>query len=154
MPWPRGFDFIVRVNVDAYHISDTVRRRGLLVYLNSALSSLGSDFSIMKQCCEYIRGLVYKLRMKGILCDDPAYIDAYNQSASTNTISPDSILNKQYQSIAYQMVRKGVAWDEQRLTYFNTHDNVVDFCTKHLLSGEKRRGYVMNITHHIIRIER
>ena len=62
--------------------ADTVTRRsgsGFIIYLQSAptywfskkqtcveSSSFGSEFTAMKQCCEYIRGLRYKLRMMGI----------------------------------------------------------------------------------------
>ena len=37
-------------------------------------SSFGSEFTAMKQCCEYIRGLRYKLRMMGIEVIGPANI--------------------------------------------------------------------------------
>ena len=82
MPQPRGIGFIVSALVDADHASDSMTRRsrtGMLVYINSALvywsskkqtsiesSSFGSEFIAMKQCCEYLRGLRYKLRMMGI----------------------------------------------------------------------------------------
>jgi hypothetical protein len=83
MPEPRGLGFIIRAKVDVDHAAGTVTRRsrtGFLVYLNCALvqwfskkqnyvesSNFGSDFIAMKQCCEYVRGLRYKLRMMGIL---------------------------------------------------------------------------------------
>ena len=86
MPEPRGHGFIMRAEVDADHASDTVSRHsrtGLLIDLNSALvywwskkqtsvesSSFGSEFVAMKQCCEYIRGPRYKLRMMGIPAKD------------------------------------------------------------------------------------
>ena len=82
IPEPRGLGFIMRVKVDDDHASDTTTRRsrmGFLVYLNCApiywwskkhnsveLSSFGSEFISMKQCCEYISGLRCKLRMMGI----------------------------------------------------------------------------------------
>ena len=85
MPEPRGFGFVMRAKVDADHASDTTTRRsrtGFLVYLNCApvywsskkqtsveSSSFGSEFIAMKQCCEYLRGLRYKLRMLGIPCE-------------------------------------------------------------------------------------
>ena len=49
----------------------------------------------MKQCCEYIKGLKYKLQMMGITCDEPAYIEADNQSVLANTTIPDSTLKSQ-----------------------------------------------------------
>ena len=90
MPEPRGLGFTMHAKVDADHASDTITRysrTGVLVYLNSApiywwskkqnsveSSSFGSKFIAMKQCCECVRGLRYKLRMMGISCDDPMFI--------------------------------------------------------------------------------
>ena len=169
MPEPRGMGFVVRAKVDADHASDTLSRRsrtGFLVYLNSALvywwskkqtsiesSSFGSEFIAMKQCCEYLRGLRYKLRMLGIPCDGPSLIYGDNQSVLANTTIPDSALKKKSQSIAYHFVREGVARDEWRTTYINTHDNEADLLTKVLPNGEKRRGFVRNLLHHIFGAE-
>ena len=90
MPAPRGMGFIMRAKVDADHAGDIVTRRsrtGFMIFLNSSLvyfsskkqlsvesSSFGSEFVAMKQCCEYVRGLRYKLRMMGIPCHRPTYI--------------------------------------------------------------------------------
>ena len=166
-PAPRGLGFTIRAKVDADHGADTVTRRsrtGFLVYINSALvyfmskkqtsvetSSFGSEFTAMKQCCEYLKGLRYKLQMMGIPCDGPAYIEADNQSVLANTTIPDSTLKKKSQSIAYHMVREGVARDEWRTAYVNTADNEADLLTKQLPSGPKRKGFVMNLIHHIFR---
>ena len=113
-PQPRGIGFCIRAKVDASHGADTVTRRsrtGFFVYLNCALihwwskkqtsvetSSFGSEFIAMKQCCEYLRGLRYKLRMMGIPVTGPAYVYGDNQSVLANTTIPDS------QSIAYHFV--------------------------------------------------
>jgi hypothetical protein len=151
--------------VDADHASDTVTRRsrtGFLVRLNSALiyrssrkqnsvesSSFGSEFIAMKQCCEYLRGLRYKLRMMGIPCEGPAYILGDNQSVLANTSIPDSTLKKKNQSIAYHFIREGAARDEWRTSYVNTHNNEADLLTKLLPSGAKRIGFVRRLLHHI-----
>jgi hypothetical protein len=166
-PQPRGLGFTSYAKVDADHGSDTVTRRsrtGFLVYLNSSLvywsskkqtsvesSSFGSEFIAMKQCCEYLRGLRYKLRMMGIPCEGPSYIYGDNQSVLANTSIPDSTLKKKSQSIAYHFVREGVARDEWRTAYVNTHENEADLLTKLLPAGEKRRGFVRNLLHHIYR---
>jgi hypothetical protein len=164
-PQPRGQGFVMRAKVDADHAGDTVTRRsrtGFLVYLNCALvywmskkqasvesSSFGSEFVAMKQCCEYLRGLRYKLRMMGIPVNGPAYIFGDNQSVLANTTIPDSTLKKKSQSIAYHLIREGVARDEWRTTYVNTHANESDLLTKVLPSGEKRRNFVRMLLHHI-----
>ena len=87
MPELRGQGFTMCVKVDADHASDTITRHSrmvFLVYLNCVpiywwskkqnsveSSSFGAKFIAMKQCCEYVHGLKYKLRMMGISCDDP-----------------------------------------------------------------------------------
>lgn len=164
MPEPRGNGFIMRAFVDADHAGDSITRKsrsGFIVYLNNApiywlskkqtgieTSSFGSEFTAMKHCCEYIRGLRYRLRMMGIPVMGPAYIYGDNQSVLYNTTLPDSILKKKSQSIAYHFVREGSARDEWRTAYINTHDNPADLLTKPL-SGEKREGFVNMILHHV-----
>ena len=112
-------------------------------------SSFGSEFIAMKQCCEYLRGLRYKLRMLGIPCEFPCYIFGDNQSVLCNTTIPDSTLKKKSQSIAYHFVREGTARDEWRTAYVNTHQNEADLLTKLLPANAKRRGFVRNLLHHI-----
>ena len=91
----------MRAKVNADHASDTITRcsrTGFLVYLNcapiygwskkkSSVESLfcGSEFLAMKQCCEYFHGLRDKLRMMGILCDDPMFIYGDHHSVLGNT---------------------------------------------------------------------
>ena len=167
MPEPRGLGFTIVAKVDADHASDTVTRRsrtGILVYLNCSLihwwskkqasiesSSFGMEFIAMKQCCEYLCGLMYKLRMMGIPCDGPSHIYSDNQSVLANTMMPDSTLKKKSQSIAYHLVREESARGEWRTAYVNTHDNEADLLTKPLPNGEKRWNFVRNLLHHISR---
>ena len=165
MPEPRGLGFTIVAKVDADHASDTVTRRsrtGILVYLNCSLihwwskkqasiesSSFGAEFIAMKQCCEYLRGLRYKLRKMGIPCDSPSHIYGDNQLVLANTTMPDSTLKKKSQSIVYDFVREGSAHGEWRTAYVNTHDNEADLLTKPLPNGEKRWKFVRNLLHHI-----
>ena len=89
--------------------------------------------------------------MMGIPVNGPCYIQGDNQSVLANTTEPGSTLKKKLQSTAYHFVREGVARDEWRTTYVNTHDNEADLLTKLLPYGEKRRGFVANLLHHIYR---
>jgi hypothetical protein len=66
-----------------------------------------------------------------------------------NTTITDSTLKKKSQSIAYHLVREGASRDEWRTVYVNTHDNDADLLTKQLPFGEKRKGFVRNLIHHI-----
>ena len=102
----------------------------------------------MKQCCEYLRGLRYKLRMMGIECEGPAYIEGDNQSVLANTTIPESTLKKKRQSLCYHFVREGVACDEWRTAYLNTNENEANLLTK-ILGGVKRKTFVRNLLHHV-----
>ena len=87
----------------------------------------------MKQCCEYLREIMYKLSMVVIYYDSPDYTEGYNQSEIYNRTVPDSTLDKKNQSIAYNFVRELSAYDEWRTTYVKTHKNELDILTKCIL---------------------
>ena len=164
-PAPKGIGFTMRAFVDSDHAGDSVTRRsrtGFIVFLNSApifvyskkqgsceTSSFGSEFIAMKTCCEYLRGLRYKLRMMGIPVEAPAYVFGDNQSVLSNSTKPHLVLKKKSSSIAYHFVREGVAKNEWRTAYLNTHLNPSDMCTKSLPSGEKRTHFTSYILHYL-----
>ena len=164
MPKPCGSGFIQRAFVDADHAGDSITQRsctGFLIYLNNApiywsskkqgsceASSFGSEFMAMKSCVEYLRGLRYKLRMMGIPVEGPSYVFGDNQSVLANATIPDSVLKKKNLSCAYHVICEGVAADEWRATYINTHLNPADLLTKPL-SNAKRIGFVKMILHHL-----
>ena len=108
-------------------------------------STFGSEFVAMKQCCEYLRGLKYKLRMMGIPVTNPAFIFGDNQSILWNTTVPDSTLKKKSSSVAYHFVREGVAKDEWRTAYVNTKANPSDVLTKMItvMNDRKRKIRMM-----------
>ena len=87
--------------------------------------------------------------MMGIPCEGCTYIYGDNQSVLANTTVPESTLKKKSQSIAYHFVREGVARDEWRTAYVNTHENPADLLTKPLPNGEKRRGFVRSVLRYI-----
>ena len=80
--------------------------------------------------------------MMGIPVSNPVFIYGNNQSVLWNTTLPDSNLNKNSNSIAYNFVREGVAWDEWRTAYIKTDANPSDIMTKLLLVGIKRKRKV------------
>jgi len=164
-PITRGLGVKVNANVDSDHAGDNITRRsrtGYVIFLNSSpiyfhtkkqggieTSTFGSEFIAMKQCCEYIRGLRYKLRMMGIGVDGPAYIYGDNKSVLVNSSIPTSVLKKKSNSIAFHFVREGCAANEWRVAYVNTHDNVADLLTKPLTNGAKRRTLIEMILHNV-----
>ena len=161
----RGFEFVIRVYVDANHAGDCITRRsrtGFIIFLNCAPihwlfnkqrsfepSSFGSEFMAMKQCCEYLRGLRYKLRMIGISVDLPSFLFGDNQYVLYNTPLPDSMLKKKSLIIAYHFVREGTAKDEWRTVYISTHLNPDDLLTKPLPRTTKRIDFVRMMLHHL-----
>jgi hypothetical protein len=161
----RGAGVIMRAFVDSDHASDTTNRRsrtGFIIFLNSApiywyskkqtsveTSSFGSEFIAMKQCCEYIQGLRYKLRQMGIAINGPTYIFGDNQSVLVNSSKPHSQLKKKSSSIAYHFVREGVAKKEWIVAYLNTNLNPADMMTKSLPGGERRTLFTSYFLHYL-----
>ena len=68
----------------------------------------------------------------GIPYENPAYIEADNQSVLVITTIHDSTLKNNSQSIAYHMVREGAARVEWRTTYVNTNNNEANLLAKTL----------------------
>ena len=165
MPDPLGKEFIIRAYVDADFAGDKVTRRsrtGFVVMINSSpiywfskkqtaceTSSFGSEFIAMRQCCEYLRGLRYKLRMMGIPVENPCFIYGDNQSVLWNTSKPESVLKKKTSSVAYHYVREGVSADEWRTAYINTKLNPSDILTKNLPAGINRYNKVRMLLYDI-----
>ena len=100
----------------------------------------------MKHCCEYLRGLRYKLREMGIPVEGPSYIFGDNKSFLANSSVPDSMLQKKSNAIAYHFVREGCCCDEWLVTYINTLENIADLLTKPLV-GQKRHYFIRQILH-------
>ena len=89
----------------------------------------------MKQCCEYVRGLSYKIIMMGIPIDLTTYIIGYNQSVLYSTSNPHSSLKNKSSSIALHFVREDAAKDEWQTAYINTHYNPADIIKNSLAGG-------------------
>ena len=132
--------------VDADLSGDEVIRRyrtGFVIYLNQApiywfskrqngveCSTFGSEFVSMKQCCESVRGLRYKLRMMGIPVIGCSFLYGDNQYVLCNTFIPDSTLKKKNHAIAYHFVREGVAREQWITGYIKSENNAADPLTK------------------------
>ena len=141
----------MRTFVDYDNSGNRITRRyqtGFLIFLNCApiywfsknqtsidTISFGYDSVTMKQCCEYVRGLIYKLRMMGIPVKIPTFVFRDNQSVLSNTPMPHSTLKKKSSSLDFQFFQEGVEKSEWRTTYLNTHLNPSDMCTKSLPGG-------------------
>ena len=153
-PPPLGKELFIRAFVDADFTGDSFTRRsrtGFIVMLNMSpiywyskkqssmeTSSFGSELCAMKTCCEYLKGLRYKLRMMGIPVNNSCFIYGDNRSVLWNTSHPESTLKKKSSGVAYHFVREGVNCDQWRTTYINTKLNPADIFTKFLRAGADR----------------
>ena len=72
-------------------------------------STFGSEFLAMKDACDYLRVLRYKIRMMGISLEHCCYVYGDNKSVLYNTTLPESTIRKKAHSIAYHYVREGCA---------------------------------------------
>ena len=142
---PLGSEFTMRAYVNSLFSGS---KRGFIVFLNSAPifwfskkqgsceTSTGSKFVSMKQCCEYVRGLRYKIRIIGISVNNPVFTNGDNQSMLWNTEVPDSTLKNKSSVVAYQFVREGLARTDLIMGYIKTSENCLDFMTN-TVSPEK-----------------
>ena len=99
-------------------------------------SKFGSEFIAMKQCCEYVRWLWYKLSMMGITVMGSSFLYGDNQSVLCNTCIPDSTLRRNNHAIAYHFVREGVAREEWVTGYIKIENNVSNPLTKTVPAGK------------------
>ena len=95
-------------------------------------STFGSDFIAIKQCCEYIRGLRHTLCTMFIPVCGPTHVNSDKQSVLSNTCFPESKLTKKYHSIAYHVVREGVARNNWLAEYVNIEYNPSNTFTDYL----------------------
>jgi hypothetical protein len=160
-PEPRGKSVILRTFVDSDHAGNMVTRRsrtGFVQMINMSVinwsskkqgsiesSTFGSEFVALKTAMEANRGLRYKLRMMGVPIDGPTYVFCDNQSVVANTTTPESMLKKKSNAIAYHAVREAVAMGEIIIAYISTDENVADLMTKVLPGGERRTYLVTRL---------
>ena len=102
-PQVKGFDIIGYVDADlAGDKLIRLSRAGFVIYPNQApiywfskrqngvyFSTFGGEFISMKQCCEYVRGLRYKLRIMGIPVIGCSFLYGDNQSVLCKTCISD-----------------------------------------------------------------
>ena len=164
-PSPKGKEFMMRGYVDASFGDCKLTRKsrtGFIVFLNSSpiyyyskkqgsceISTFGSEFVAMKQCCEYVKGLRYKLRMMGIPVSNPTFIHGDNRSVLWNTTVPESTLKRKSSSVAYHFVREGVSKDMWRTAYVKTSENVADIFTKIVSSIKDRKRKIRMLLYDI-----
>ena len=71
-------------------------------------SSYGSEFTTVKHCCEYLRGIRNKLRIMGIPCEFPSFMYGDNKHVLVNSPVPHSTRKKKSCSISDHFIEKGL----------------------------------------------
>ena len=104
-----------------------------------------SEFMAMKTTVEANRALRYKLQMMGVLIDGPTYLYRDNMSVLHNMRTPESMLKKKSNSIAYHFIQQCVAMGELLTGYTQSEDNLADLMTKVIAAGEKQDGLVRGL---------
>ncbi len=164
MPPPLGKDVDLHMMVDSDHAGDKRTRlscTGFIIFCNLApiiwlskqqatieTSVFGAEFVAMKHGIKMLRGLIYKIRMIGVLLSGPTYIYGDNKSQVTNSYRPESTLKKKCNSICYHAICESVAMGETLLMHIWTGDNLADFLTK-TTSGAKHRKLVSGVVYDI-----
>ena len=140
--------------VESNHAGDNSDRRsrtGFIIFMNMAMINwhtkkqatvevavFRAKFVATKQGVEAWRGIRFKLRMTGVKIDGPTYVYGDNMYVIHNTSKPESVLNKNSNSICYHFLREAVSMRECLTTYVPTARNWDDLLTK-VLFGKKRR---------------
>ena len=101
----------------------------------------------MKQACEFVGGLRYKLLMMDTPVDELSFMFGDNQYVLATTANPGSTIKNKSQSICFHFIREGFARDEWRTAYVKTCENIDDLLKKSLPNGDKPWHFVNKILH-------
>ena len=160
-PEPLGELVTIQYFVDVDHAGDKVirsSRTGYVYFINSTPIGVyskkpgsvegvtfRSEFMAMKTTVEANRALRYKLQMMGVLIDGPTYLYGDNLSVLHNMRTPESMLKKRSNSIAYHFIRECVAMGELLMGYIWIKDNLAGLMAKAIAVGEKRDGLLRGL---------
>ena len=92
--------------------------------------TFGSKFTVLKLAVELVIALRYNLHMFGVPLEGPTDMVCDNESVFKNTSTPESVLHKKHQSMAYHKCREAVAALICRITKEDTKTNLADLFTK------------------------
>ena len=156
MPTPLGRSIQINAFFDADHAGDRITRRsqsGIIIFLGMApilwyskrqnsveVSSFGSEFVALRIGTEMVKALRYKLRMFGIPIDGEANVFCDHQSVVTNVSTPESVLRRKHNSIAYHYCREAIASKMMIIRKVLSEHNIADLFTKCL--PPKARQYL------------
>jgi hypothetical protein len=108
------------------------------------MSTFGSKFVALRNACDVIISLRYKLRMFGVPLEGPAQVYCDNQGVVKNTSIPVSELRKKHNAINYHAVREAAAAGVLEVHKDDTQPNLADLFTK-VLPADRRRELLYNL---------
>jgi hypothetical protein len=134
------------VYVDASHADCMLTRRsvtGYLVVLGRApikwyckrqntveTATYGSELVAMRIAIEAVLEIRYKMRMMGLLVEEPSVVLCDNHAVIINTQLPSSNLKKKHNSVAFHKCREAVAAGIVKTAHVDTTNNIADIFTK------------------------
>ena len=146
-PTPFGKPLITKTFVDANLMHDLVTGRavtGILHFINQTpidwyskrqatveTATFGAEFVACRIAVDQIIDLRNTLRYLGVEVKQAAYMFGYNQSVVTNSILPQSALNKRHNILAYHRVREAVAAGIVNFNWIDRKLVPADLLTKH-----------------------
>ena len=148
IPKPRGNSISTHCFVDPNHAGNNVTRRsqtGILIFVNKSViiafskrkntvetSTLGSNFTALKNTVKLVESPQYKLRIFGVPIEGPTNVLCENESVYKNASTPYLVLKKKHLSIAYNCCCEAVAASTINLAKEPTTINLSDLFTKML----------------------
>ena len=92
----------------------------------------------MKEGMQMVAALRYKLWVFGVLIYVSDNILCYNKAIYKNTITPQSLLKKKHNCIAYHSSSEAVAAKTMRVANKATEKNLADLFTKIIIEARRR----------------
>ena len=146
MPQPRGDSLSTHCFVYTNNAGNKVTRWSqteILIFVNKApiitfskrqntveTSTFGSEFTALKSAVELVEALRYKVHMFGVTIGGPTNVFCDNESVYKNVSTPESVLKKKHQSIAYHPCSEAVAASMIRIAKEPPATNLSDLFTK------------------------
>jgi hypothetical protein len=107
-------------------------------------STFGSEFTAIKTAIKQVELLRYKLRMMGIPINGPSSVYTDDQPVFKNATSPESVLKKKQNLIAYHRTREAQASRTDQVALEPIDTNMSDILTK-MMPGPRLRTLVRMI---------
>ena len=113
---------------------------------NFEASTFGAELCAMKVGVEMVEAIRYKLQMFGVPMYGYANVFCDNETVYNNTTTPESVLKKKHDSIAYHRCMEEVDDNTIRVSNQGTVNNLSNLFTK-IITSERRRFLLDNLNY-------